>query len=185
VRDFAAGHSDRAPRLDETAWSNMMETIRQISTLARDEYGVRATIHPHAGGYIEFADELEALVRDIDADTAGLCLDTGHLAYAGMDPVETLRRYWDRVDYIHFKDIDPVVFDQVMAQKIRFFDACAKGVMCPIGRGNIDYPAVRALLSELGYGGYITIEQERDPQNAGSILDDLAASRTFLKQTGF
>ncbi len=185
VRDFAAGHSDRAPRLDETAWSNMMETIRQISTLARDEYGVRATIHPHAGGYIEFADELEALVRDIDADTAGLCLDTGHLAYAGMDPVETLRRYWDRVDYIHFKDIDPVVFDQVMAQEIRFFDACAKGVMCPIGRGNIDYPAVRALLSELGYGGYITIEQERDPQNAGSILDDLAASRTFLKQTGF
>ena len=112
-------------------------------------------------------------------------IDTGHLAYAGTDPVETLRRYWDRVDYIHFKDIDPTVFDQVMAQKIRFFDACAKGVMCPIGRGNIDYPAVRALLSELGYGGYITIEQERDPQNAGSILDDLAASRTFLKQTGF
>jgi inosose dehydratase len=57
--------------------------------------------------------------------------------------------------------------------------------MCPIGRGNIDYPAVRALLSELGYGGYITIEQERDPRNAGTVLDDLAASRAFLKQTGF
>jgi inosose dehydratase len=47
------------------------------------------------------------------------------------------------------------------------------------------YPAVRALLTELGYGGYITIEQERDPRNTGSILDDLAKSRAFLRRAGF
>jgi inosose dehydratase len=40
-------------------------------------------------------------------------------------------------------------------------------------------------LTELGYGGYITIEQERDPRNAGGILDDLAASRAFLAKCGF
>ncbi len=57
--------------------------------------------------------------------------------------------------------------------------------MCPIGRGSIDYPAIRRLLAELGYGGYITIEQERDPRNTGSILDDLAASRAFLARNGF
>lgn len=184
-RDFAAGHSDKAPRLDAAAWAEMMETIRQIAVLARDKYGVRATIHPHAGGYIEFQDELEKLVQDIDAETAGLCLDTGHLAYAGMDPVETLDRYWSRVDYIHFKDIDPSVYDRIMGEHIRFFDACAEGVMCPIGKGNIDYAAIRAFLTHKEYGGYITIEQERDPRNTDSILDDLAASRTFLKQTGF
>lgn len=184
-RDFAAGHSDRAPRLSEEAWSDMMDNIRAIATLARDRYGVRAMIHPHAGGYIEFADELERLATDIDAETAGLCLDTGHLAYAGMDPVGTPRRYWDRVDYIHFKDIDPWVFEEIMGQRIRFFDACAKGVMCPIGRGQIDYAAIRTLLTEKGYGGYISIEQERDPCNAGSILDDLASSRTFLRNSGF
>lgn len=184
-RDYAAGHSDKAPRLDAGGWKGMMDNIRAIAELARDKYGVRATIHPHAGGYIEFADELAQLVEDIPADVAGLCLDTGHLAYAGMDPVETLRRYWDRVDYIHFKDIDPVVFDRIMGERIRFFDACGAGVMTPIGRGNLDYPAIRALLTELGYGGYITIEQERDPKNAGSILDDLASSRGFLVATGF
>lgn len=90
-----------------------------------------------------------------------------------------------RVDYIHFKDIDTKIYAQVMEEHIRFFDACAKGVMCPIGRGSIDYQSIRALLSELDYGGYITIEQERDPRNAGSILDDLAASRSFLARTGF
>ncbi|MDH7803604.1 MULTISPECIES: TIM barrel protein [unclassified Rhizobium] len=185
VRDFAAGHSDRAPRLDNEAWQGMIDNIYAIAALARDKYGVHATIHPHAGGYIEFADELQRVVDDIPADLAGLCLDTGHMAYSGMDPVDTLRKYWGRVDYIHFKDIDTKIYAQVMEEHIRFFDACAKGVMCPIGRGSIDYQSIRALLSELDYGGYITIEQERDPRNAGSILDDLAASRSFLARTGF
>jgi inosose dehydratase len=184
-RDFAAGHSDGAPRLDDAAWEGMMSAIHAIAERARDQYGVRAVIHPHAGGYIEFEDEHLRLAKDVDASTAGLCLDTGHLAYAGMDPIKTLRSYWDRLDYIHFKDIDPIVFDQVMRERIRFFDACAKGVMCPIGKGGIDYPAVRALLNELGYAGYITIEQERDPRNRASVLADLAASRAFLSHIGF
>ena len=185
ARDYAAGHSDRAVRLDAAGWAGMVANIRAISELARDTYGVRAAIHPHAGGHIEFADEVERIVADIPAEVAGLCLDTGHTAYAGMDPAETLRRYGARLDYIHFKDIDAKVFDEVMGERIRFFDACAKGVMCPIGSGCIDYPAIRALLTELGYGGYITIEQERDPRNTGSILDDLLASRTFLRRVGF
>lgn len=184
-RDYAAGHSEKAKRLDLAEWAGMMDNIRAISTRARDQHGVRAVIHPHAGGHIEFEDELEAVVTDIPEDVAGLCLDTGHMVYSGMDPEMTLRRYWDRVDYIHFKDIDPAIFKTVMGEHIRFFDACAKGVMCPIGKGIINYPAIRALLSELGYGGYITIEQERDPRNAGSILSDLAQSRDYLRSTGY
>lgn len=185
ARDYAAGHSDRAVRLDRAAWDGMVANIRAIAGLARDRHAVRAVIHPHAGGHIEFADEIARVVEDVSPDVAGLCLDTGHTAYAGMDPVETLRRYADRLDYVHFKDIDPRVFVAVMGERIRFFDACAKGVMCPIGRGDIDYPAIRALLSELGYAGYITIEQERDPRNAAGILADLAASREYLRSIGF
>ena len=184
-RDYAAGHSDRAPRLDPAAWAGMVANIRAIAELARDRHGVRAVIHPHAGGYIEFEDELDRIAADVPAELAGLCLDTGHLDYSGMDPVATIRAYADRLDYIHFKDIDPAVYADVMGRRIRFFEACGEGVMCPIGRGRIDYPGLRRLLTELGYGGYITIEQERDPRNTGGILADLAASRTFLRNTGF
>ncbi|MDO8881782.1 MAG: TIM barrel protein [Pseudotabrizicola sp.] len=184
-RDYAAGHSARAPRLSSDDWNTMVGNIRAIAELAQGTYGVRATIHPHAGGYVEFEDELDRLADDISHDVAGLCLDTGHLAYAGMDPVATLRRFAHRLDYIHFKDIDAAVFNRVLGERIRFFDACAVGVMCPIGRGMIDYPAIRSLLTDLGYAGYITIEQERDPRKAGGALADLAASRAFLRQTGF
>jgi inosose dehydratase len=184
-RDYAAGHSDRAPRLDPDARDGMIANVRAIAELSRDRYGVRAVIHPHAGGYIEFEDELDLVVEDVPDEVVGLCLDTGHLDYSGMDPVKIIRRYGGRTDYIHFKDIDDAKYADVMTRRIRFFDACAEGVMCPIGRGRIDYPGLRALLTEIGYGGYITIEQERDPRNSGSILADLTASRDFLRRTGF
>ncbi|MGO8396535.1 hypothetical protein ACC760_39045, partial [Rhizobium ruizarguesonis] len=58
---------------------------------------------------------------------AGFCLDTGHSYYAGMDPVEMIRRYADRLDYIHFKDIYQTVFDRVLGEKIRFFEAAIAG----------------------------------------------------------
>jgi inosose dehydratase len=184
-RDYAAGHSDRAPRLDPEAWDGMIANIRAIAELAHDRHGVRPVIHPHAGGYIEFGDELDRVVEDIPRDVAGLCLDTGHMDYSGMDPITTLRRYAPRVDYIHFKDIDGAKYTDVMGRRIRFFDACAEGVMCPIGRGRMDYSGLRKLLTEIGYSGYITIEQERDPRNAGGALADLAASRDFLRRAGF
>lgn len=183
-RDYSAGHSDRAPRLSDGRWAGMVANIRAICAKAA-EYGVRPVIHPHAGGHIEFADELERIVADVPYDLAGLCLDTGHMHYSGMDPVATLDRYSERTDYIHFKDIDRAVYNRVMGERIRFFQACAQGVMCPIGRGVIDYPAIRGLLERLGYGGFITVEQERDPRNAGGSLADVKASRDYLKSVGF
>lgn len=184
-RDFAAGHSDRAPRLDADAWRGMTDTIKAIAELAWTQYGVRAVIHPHAGGYVEFEDEIRRIAADVPQEVAGFCLDTGHTLYAGMDPAATLKAYADRLDYIHFKDIDAARFADVMRRRIRFFDACAEGVMCPIGRGSIDYPAIRVLLTELGYSGFITVEQERDPRNAGGSLADVRASREYLRSVGF
>ena len=76
-------------------------------------------------------------------------------------------------------------FRQVMGQRIRFFEACAAGVMCPIGQGVLDYDGIRQALAEIGYQGYITVEQERDPRHAGSVLADVKASRDFLRGVGF
>ncbi|MDY6220720.1 MAG: TIM barrel protein [Candidatus Alectryocaccobium sp.] len=63
-------------------------------------------IKSNTGGYIEFADEIDRIVKDIPYEFAGLCLDTGHLYYSGMDPSEWLKKYADRLDYVHFKDVN-------------------------------------------------------------------------------
>lgn len=183
-RDYAAGHPDRAPRLSPSEWERFMDHIRTVCERA-NHWGVRPVIHPHAGGYLEFADEIEAMLDAIPYETAGLCLDTGHLYYSGMDPVEWLKKYADRLDYVHFKDINETVYRQVLKEHIRFFDGCGKGSMCPIGTGSLDYPAIRQTLEEIGYAGYITIEQERDPRNADGSLQDVKASVEYLKSVGY
>ena len=183
-RDYAAGHSDRAPRLDDAQWNTMMSHIRGIAEKA-EGYGVRAVIHPHAGGYIEFADEIDRMAEDIPADVAGICLDTGHLYYSGMNPSEWLKKYADRLDYVHFKDVNRKVYDEVMNEKIRFFEGCGKGSMCPIGKGCLDYPGIKDTLEEIGYSGYITIEQERDPRNSDTSLSDVKESVSYLKSVGY
>jgi inosose dehydratase len=184
-RDFAAGHSDRAPRLSANERAGMIANMKAIAELAATKYGVRPVIHPHAGGYIEFEDEIEQVAADIPPELAGFCIDTGHTFYAGMDPIDILERCADRVDYIHFKDIDLAVFRRVMNERIRFFEACAQGVMCPIGKGVINYPAIRDCLKRIDYQGYITVEQERDPRNVEGTLSDVQESRDYLKTVGF
>ncbi len=183
-RDYAAGHSGRAPRLSDEAWAQMMEHIKCICKKAAG-YGVRPVIHPHAGGYIEFADEIEAILRDIPYDLAGLCLDTGHLYYSGMDPATWLKKCSQRLDYVHFKDVDEKVYQEVLSMHIRFFEGCGRGAMCPIGKGTLDYPGIQKALEEIGYSGYITIEQERDPRNADTSLRDVKESVAYLKSVGY
>ena len=184
VRSPFAGHPDKAPRLSDAEWDTMMDHIREVSRIA-SEYGIRPVVHPHAGGYIEYADETIRLLNDIPAEIAGLCLDTGHLHYDCMDPVEWLKKYADRLDYVHFKDIDQKVYENVIERQIGFFEACAEKVMCPIGQGNIDYEAVREALLEIGYKGWITIEQERDPRDADGSLADVTQSREYLTGKGY
>lgn len=184
-RSLHAGHPETASRLDDARWSGMMAHIRAIAELASQEYGIRAVVHPHAGGYIEFEDEIYRLLDDIPDETAGLCLDTGHLYYSGMDPVAWLREQAARTDYLHFKDIEPRIFEEVMNRGVDFFDACAQGVMCPIGQGVVDYDAIYRLLNEIDYQGYITVEQERDPRDADGSLAAVTDSLHYLERQGF
>ncbi len=72
-----------------------------------------------------------------------------------------------------------------MGEPVAFFAACARGAMCPIGAGALDYPAIRRARDDIGYAGCITIEQARDLRNAGTSLRDMAASRAFLASAGF
>ena len=102
-----------------------------------------------------------------------------------MDPVTWLKEYKDRLDYVHFKDVNDKVYHEVLNEHIRFFDGCGKGSMCPIGTGSLDYPAIKRALEDIGYAGYITIEQECDPRNSDTSLRDVKASVDYLKSVGY
>jgi inosose dehydratase len=172
-RGRTAGRSLDARRLD--AWGAMVDALRRCAAIAED-HGLRSAVHPHAGSYIEFEDEIERLLDDCDLD---LCLDTGHAAYAGIDADRALVAYAPRLAHVHLKDVRA----EVVERGLRFWDALAAGVFCPLGEGSVDLPAVLRALDEVGYAGFATIEQDRVP-GSGSPLEDLAASVRVLETAG-
>jgi inosose dehydratase len=172
-RAATAGRSLDAPRL--AAWDAMVDALRRCAAIAED-HGLRPAVHPHAGGYIEFEDEIERLLDESDLD---LCLDTGHAAYAGIEADRALVAYAPRLAHVHLKDVRA----EVVERGLGFWDALAAGVFCPLGDGSVDLPAVLRALDEIGYAGFATIEQDRVP-GSGSPLDDLAASVRVLSAAG-
>jgi len=179
-RNLTAGHPNIAKRLEISQWKALVTNIQLISKIARDEFGIRPVIHPHAGGYIEFKDETEQIVNDIDISLAGLCLDTGHMYYAGDNPAESIKYFQSRIDYIHIKDINRKVYLNSLKNNIGFFDSCNNNVMCSIGDGCLNYNEIFNALYDINYQNWITIEQERNPKNINNVIDDLNKSFNFL-----
>lgn len=178
-RAATAGRADAAPRLERGPWRAMIDLINDLADLAR-AHGLRPAFHPHAGSYVEFADEVDNLVSDTEVD---LCLDTGHLAYAGIPAHEALLTYATRLAHLHLKDIDPWVLDRVRADRISFWEAIRLGVFVPMGQGQVDLQLLAPALRQAGYSGFATIEQDRVP-GSGSPLDDLESSIDVLRREG-
>lgn len=180
-RVATAGRCDDARRLRGAEWEALVDGVGTVAAMARDEFGLEPTLHPHAGSFVEFQDEVDALLQAVDL---GLCLDTGHCAYAGEDPVATYERWPQRVGYLHLKDVDPGVRRRVQAGNLDFWQAVAAGAFCPVGRGVVDFEALEAALERHGFDGWATIEQDRTPGAMGDPVADLLASRRYLESVG-
>ncbi|HEX6388321.1 MAG TPA: TIM barrel protein [Solirubrobacteraceae bacterium] len=183
ARTAVAGRSAQAPRLQEGAERDMLDAIRRVAEIAA-EHGLRPVFHPHAGTYVEHRDEIDGVMNAVGADELGLCIDTGHSAYAGVDPIALYRDYRERCDYFHFKDIDPVVHARVLAEGLDFDTAVGLGVFCPLGAGVVDFPALREALDETGFRGIATIEQDRDPAVPADPIEDARRSLRYLGDVG-
>ncbi|MGI9621257.1 MAG: sugar phosphate isomerase/epimerase family protein [Acidimicrobiales bacterium] len=181
-RGATAGRSDAAPRLEGSAYSSFLDEIRSVVSIAA-VHGLTPVLHPHAGTYVEFEDEIETLLTDAGDDGLQLCIDTGHLAYAGMDPVQFLATHRERTPYLHFKDIDPVMHQRVVVEEVAFFDAVNQGVFCPLGQGVVDFTALADELAK-GFDGPGTVEQDRDFRATSSALDDARQSLAYLTEMG-
>ena len=180
-----AGRAAEAEQMDTAEWEVFRNRIATIAKIGTEEYGLSVGIHAHAAGFIDFEPELERLLDEVDEKILGICFDTGHHSYAGFDPVTFMKKHISRINYMHFKDIDPEVKVNVLANRTGFYDACGEGIFCNLGDGNVDFPAVRQLLLDTGFNGWCTVEQDCDPSGNTSPVDDAKLNRTYLQSIGF
>ncbi len=180
-----AGRADEAEQMGNAEWAGFRDRIATIATMGAEEYGLTVGIHAHAAGFMDFEPELERLLAEVDENILKICFDTGHHSYAGFDPVAFMKRHIDRISYMHFKDIDPKVKAEVVANRTDFYDACAQGIFCNLGDGDVDFPAVRQVLLDAGFEGWCTVEQDCDPAGDTSPIDDAKLNRAYLQSIGF
>lgn len=179
-----AGRAQEAEQMDAAEWQAFGDRIRKVAKLGVD-HGLTVGIHAHAAGFIDFEPELEKLLAETDAALLKICFDTGHHSYAGFDPVAFMKRHIDRISYMHFKDIDPVVKARAMANRTGFYDACGEGIFCNLGKGDVNFKAVRQVLLDAGFQGWCTVEQDCDPAGDTSPVDDARANRDYLSSIVF
>ena len=136
--------------------------------------GYEPAFHHHMGTRVETRAEIEALLERVDVP---LLLDTGHLLAAGVDPLEAIGDWRDRVDYVHLKDVDL----RILAAEPDWPSAWRRNVFCELGTGDVD---VRGFLERLdGYDGWLVVEQDWVPQPGDDPEPQLAAqarNRRFL-----
>ena len=180
-----AGDHQSAPRLQARDAVGLHGRLTAAARIAAEEYGLLASLHHHAGGFVEFQDEIERAMDALDPRLVGLCLDTGHSLYGGLDPVQLLRSHSARLRYVHLKDLDKRLLRASVRERVGFYEACNRGVFCRLGRGDVDFAAFFNALGEVGYRGWCTVEQDRGPDTLGSPLDDARANRRFLASQGF
>ena len=137
-------------------WKTVAANVRAVCDAMR-ELELDVVFHHHCAGCVETPEETQALLEHTDIS---LCLDTGHWHYAGGDAVECLRTYGSRVAYLHFKDCDPESARRCRAEGLDYFAAVRAGVFCPLGQGEVDFPALIAELERSGYEGWAVVEQD-------------------------
>ncbi len=180
-----AGRVGEAEQMDKAEWTAYRERIAETARIGSEEYGLTVGIHAHAAGFMDFEPELERLLNEVDESILKICFDTGHHSYAGFDPVAFMKKHIGRISYMHFKDIDPKVKAEVIANRTGFYDACGQGIFCNLGDGDVDFPAVRQVLLDAGFEGWCTVEQDCDPLLDPDPVGDARKNREYLESIGF
>lgn len=184
LRARVAGRADLTATcgIPEEEWPAYGERVMRLAALVRHRYGLRVAFHPHGGTYVENEREVEALLAHTEAQSVGLCLDTGHLLFGGADPVAVCRRHARRVAHVHLKDVDVPRLRQLLSAGATYADAAKSGTFVELGRGSLDLPAVAAALRQVGYDGWLVVEQDRVVREDDDTLTPAARNREAVRR---
>lgn len=178
-----AGRIGSEMGLTDEQWTNYASGAEGIARIVKDTFGIRTVFHHHCAGYIETPEEVKKLMTLTDPKLLGLCLDMGHYAFGGGDPVEALRAYADRIWHVHFKDFDSKIAQSSQKANGDYFDAIKRGVFCKLGEGTVNFKAIVDLLHEMNYKDWIVVEQDILP-GMGNPKICAQANRDYLRRLG-
>ena len=181
--DLFSGEPQHPSRLGGENWKRFIDTINRLSTIVRG-FGLTPVVHPHAQTHVEYEDQIEQLLEDTDPNLVGVCLDTGHHAYCGGEPVAFMRKHYKRIPYLHIKSVDSDMQKKIEAENIPFAEAVKMGMFCEPSRGAVDFPAFVKVLHDVDYNGFGIVEQDMYPCPFDQPLPIAKQTRQYLREVG-
>jgi len=183
-RDDTTGAYLEPAELAPEGWATMVRATTELGKIVSEEYGVRLQFHPHADSHVETQEQTERFLADTDPRYVNLCLDTGHLAYRRADSVDIIRRYPDRIGYVHIKQMDPAIVAKAEQEDLAFGQAVAMGASCEPPKGLPDVGSVAAALRDLDADLFVVVEQDMYPCDFDLPEPIAARTREVLRGVG-
>jgi len=177
--DWEQPHRATAEELDHMA--RMFRIVDEIC----EEHGLEQVLHSHVQTMVENDEDVQ---RVLDTCDVHWCLDTGHLAIGGTDPVAFAQEAFDRVGHVHLKDVDLSKVDPLMKREQSIMQAVQNGLFTPLGQGDVDIAGVVEALESRGYQGLYIIEQDTAltdglPADGEGPLTEVVTSLDYLTGT--
>jgi inosose dehydratase len=167
---------------DEDMWRTLFGSLNAVEEICA-RHGVAVSLHQHYGTVIERDDQLR---RFLEGSEMGLCLDTGHLAIGGSDPVEIAKLADGRINHVHLKDVDYKLAARLASRELDFKEAAKRGAFLPLGEGDVDVERLLDVLEEAGYSGWYVLEQdavvETEPEDGEGPVVDVGKSLEFVEK---
>ena len=166
------------PILSDSDWGLLIGSLNKAGEICNN-YGIRLAYHHHMGTCVQTAEEIKRLLECTDANYVNLCVDTGHLYYAGIDPVVFIESNLDRIEHVHFKDVRKEEFKRYDSSSDSFLNTILSGIFTVPGDGCIDFSSIVKILQQNHYNGWIIVEAEQDPDKADPLHYAISA-RNYL-----
>ena len=161
----------RQPGADD--YRRMGRLLTELGKRTAD-VGVPLSLHPHMGALSQTPGEVDRVLEAADPRFVKLELDIAHYQQAGGNPVSAIRRYADRLLFLHIKDVESPVPGGA-PESYRFVE---------LGRGKVDVKAVFAALAETRFDGWAIVELDEVPDNTRSPKESAEISKRYLQGIG-
>jgi inosose dehydratase len=183
-RDDASGAFLEPAELDADGWRTLVRSSNELGKIIREELGVALQFHEHADSHVETQAQIERFLDDTDPRYVSLCLDTGHVAYRAGDSVGLIRKYPERIGYVHIKQVDPRIAREAGREGIPFGQAVKRGVCVEPPNGEPAAESVIAALRQLDRDVFVVVEQDLYPCAFDVPLPIAVRTREYLNRCG-
>ncbi len=184
IWSYVGGYPAATPAVVSAAFTDFARKWKPILDVCRDS-GVKFACEVHPG---QLAFDLYSAEMLLDAvggrDELGFLFDPSHLHWQGVDPVEFLRRFPDRIYHVHIKDIAMSLNGRsgILNSYLPSGDPRRGWESRSPGHGGIDWENVIRGLNEIGYNGPLAVEWKDNGMDRDYGAEDACK---FVKRLDF